>query len=82
MLLQRGLNLSLNKSVSEKLMILFHTVHAVSFKARPLPDYEFITEKDALKVWSYLETGTKLHSYKDFTKDIADVETNDNWLNQ
>ena len=30
--------LSLNKSVSEKLMILFHTVHAGNIKARPLRD--------------------------------------------
>ena len=41
--------LSLNKSVSEKLMILFCTVHAVTTEARPLTDYKFITEMDALK---------------------------------
>ena len=41
--------LSLNKSVSEKLMILFHTIHAVNIKARPLRDNEFIIEMDALK---------------------------------
>ena len=67
--------LSLNKSVSEKLMILFYTIHAVNIKARPLRDYEFITEMDALKGLELPADRYKLvHSCKDFTQAIADVE--------
>ena len=67
--------LSLNKSVSEKLMILFHTVHAVNTKATPLRDYEFITEMDVLKGLELPGDRYKtVHSCKDFTQAIADVE--------
>ena len=69
--------LSLNKSVSEKL-ILFCTVHAVNIRARPLRDYEFITEMDALKDLELPGDKYKtVHSCKDFTQAIADVETKD-----
>ena len=38
--------LSLKKSISDKLKILFQTVHVINIKARPLRDYEYITVLD------------------------------------
>ena len=67
--------LSLNQSVSNKLMILFHTVHAINVKARPLKDYEFITEMDIMKGLEIPgEKYKTIHSCKAFTQAIADVE--------
>ena len=67
--------LSLNQSVSDKLMILFHTVHVINVKARPLKDYEFITEMDIMKGLEIPgEKYKTIHSCKAFTQAIADVE--------
>ena len=67
--------LSLNQSVSDKLMILFHTVHVINVKARPLKDYEFITEMDIMKGLELPGEKYKIiHSCKAFTQAIADVE--------
>ena len=72
MLLQRA-KLSLNKSVSEKLMILFCTVHAVNIKSQTVRDYEFITEMDALKCLELPGDKYKTaHSCKHFTQAITD----------
>ena len=74
MFLHRETNLSLNKSVSEKLMILFHTVHTVNIKGRPLRHYEFITKMDGLKGLELPGDRYKtVQSCKDFTQAIADV---------
>ena len=42
-------HLSLNKTVSEKLKILFRTTHALNIKAHPMTDYTYITEMDIKK---------------------------------
>ena len=56
-------------------MILFGTVHAVNIKARSLRDYGFITEIDALKDLDFPGDRYKtVHSCKNFTQAIADVE--------
>ena len=55
--------------------MLFCTVHAVNIKALPLRDYEFIIEMDALKCLELPGDRYKtIHSYKDFTQAIADIE--------
>ena len=55
-------------------MILFHTFHAINVKARPLKDYEFITEMDFMK-------GLEIHSTPPITKKKhAEILLHYRWL--
>ena len=68
-------HLSLNKSVSDKLMILFCTVHALNIKARPLADYLWMTEMDLKKGLDIPgERYKTVHACRDFSDAIASVE--------
>ena len=53
-------HLDLDKSVTDKLKILFCTVHALNIKAHPLTDYKYITEMDVKKGWKFQVIGTNL----------------------
>ena len=60
--------------MSDKLKILFHTVHALNVKAHPLSDM-YITEIDVKKGLEIPGDRYKtIHSCKEFTRVIADIE--------
>ena len=66
-------------------MILFCIVHTGNINARPLRDGEFITEMDALKGLELPgDRYRTVHSHKDFTQAIADVERQKiiDWFNK
>ena len=67
--------LDLYRNVSDKLKILFSTVHALNVKAHPLTDYKYITEMDVKKGLCIPgDTYKSVHSCKEFMQAIADVE--------
>ena len=66
--------LSLNKSISDKLKILFLTVHAINIKARPLWDYEYIAALDEVKGLDVGNRYKTVDACRSFSKAIADVE--------
>ena len=67
-------HLSLNKTVSEKLKILFRTTHALNIKAHPMTDYTYITEMDIKKGLDIPGDRYKTrHACTEFTQAIADV---------
>ena len=67
-------HLSLNKTVSKKLKILFRTTHALNIKARPMTDYTYITEMDIKKGLDIPGDRYKTrHACTEFTQAIADV---------
>ena len=68
-------HLDLNKSVTDKLKVLFCTVHALNIKARPLTDHKYITEMDVKKELEIPGDRYKsIHFCKEFMQVIADVE--------
>ena len=67
---------SMNKSVIDKLSVLFRNAHALSLAGRPFSDFEWICQLDTVKGLDIGKTYLNCKRAKEFTYYIAKIHMN------